>query len=52
MLNPWAARCTFAARAALYGALAITLSAMPAAASAAHAIAMHGAPAMPDDFAA
>src|SRR5262245_58388646 len=37
-------------RLALCGALALASPARPAAAEAAHAIAMHGAPAMPDGF--
>ena len=41
-----------AARAALCGAFAIFACATPAAAEAARAIAMHGAPELPDDFAA
>src|ERR1700677_1168308 len=42
--------CTASARGALCGALMLCAGAAPAATEAAHAIAMHGAPAMPDDF--
>ncbi len=54
MLNAHAAfvaHAASAARGALYGAVAIFACVAPAAAEAAHAIAMHGAPAMPGDFA-
>jgi peptide/nickel transport system substrate-binding protein len=52
MLNAHAASAASAARAALCGAFAIFACATPAAAEAARAIAMHGAPELPDDFAA
>jgi peptide/nickel transport system substrate-binding protein len=46
------ASAAYGARAALCGALALIVVALPAAAEPTHAIAMHGAPAMPDGFAA
>jgi peptide/nickel transport system substrate-binding protein len=51
-LNSCAAYPAPSARAALCGVLAIFLCATPAASDAARAIAMHGAPAMADDFTA
>jgi peptide/nickel transport system substrate-binding protein len=45
------ASAAYGARAALCGALALIVAALPAAAEPTHAIAMHGTPAMPDGFA-
>jgi peptide/nickel transport system substrate-binding protein len=51
ILNACAAGAASRARTALCGAFAVFLCATPAATQAAHAIAMHGTPAMSDDFA-